>query len=122
MRKPPTNHNGGSREVFPRAVGHGLMDLRAIRLEIEEAETVAEGAGTPTAERKRWRNYRDHLERALDVRIELLDRAAQSHDRIISKAPTAFCRAYEPNDPSVAELRMACSGRCHECQAAEVAA
>jgi len=101
--------------IFPRAVSDGLLDLRALRLEIEEAEELAEAPGTPTAERRRWREYRDLLERALDVRIDLLDRSAISHDRAVGQTPTALCRKYEAHDPSHRELMALCGGKCEQC-------
>ena len=116
MRKTPLTHNGGAKVIFPRAVSDGLLDLRALRLEIEEAEELAEQTGTPTAERRRWREYRDLLERALDVRIDLLDRSAISHDRAIGQTPTALCRKYEPHDPSHRELMALCGGQCEVCR------
>lgn len=115
-RKPPVNHNGGRKQIFPRAVSDGLLDLRALRLEIEEAESLAELATTPPSERRRWREYRDHLERALDVRIDLLDRTAMSHDRAIGQTPTELCRRYEAHDPSHRELMALCGGNCGDCR------
>jgi len=47
---------------------------------------------------------RDLLEQALDVRIELLQRATESHERAISGQVMPMCRQYEACDPSHREL------------------
>lgn len=85
---------GGKKPIFPRAVGHALLDLRALRLEIEEAQALARDPAIPRGERQRWLDYSDRLEGALDVRIDLLDRTTQSHDKAIAAHPGPLCRAY----------------------------
>ena len=95
---------GGAKVIFPRAVGDGLLDLRTLRREIEEAETLAEDTKQTLSVRKLWRNYRDHLECALDARIDLLQRSVESHERAIAGRTTTMCRQYEACDPSCKEL------------------
>ena len=100
----PMSLNGGKTPTFPRHISDGLLDLRALRNEIEEAEGLSESASQPIAARRQWRAYRDHLECALDVRIELLQRSTESHERAISGQVMPMCRQYEACDPSHREL------------------
>ncbi len=107
----PMTLNGGAKEVFPRAVGNGLLDLRTLRAEIEEAETLAEDPRQSLAVRRHWRAYRDHLECALDARIDLLQHSVDSHERAISGRAVAMCREYERCDPSCKELDCLAAAR-----------
>lgn len=94
--------HGGARPVFPRHVDNGLLDLRALRHEIEEAEAMAEC--TSGVLRRQWTQYRDTLETALDVRLNILARDVRSHEQAISGQRTALCGRYDCTDPSCAEL------------------
>ena len=100
----PMSLNGGAKEVFPRAVSNGLLDLRALRQEIEKAEAIAEDVSQSLPVRRKWRSYRDLLEEALDVRIELMQRSTESHERAISGRRMPMCRQYDVCDPSHREL------------------
>lgn len=103
--------NGGAKPTFARAAGDGCLDLIALRQEIERAQAVGEAAGVSATDRREWREYRDGLEVALDARLKLLSRAAESHDRAISGKATELCREYEHGDPSFGQLcRVRCPG------------
>ena len=107
----PANLNGGAKEVFPRAVSNGLLDLRALRQEIEKAEAIAEDVSQSLPVRRKWRSYRDLLEEALDVRIELMQRSTESHERAISGRAMPTCRDYERCDPCVRVLHAMATER-----------
>ncbi len=107
----PVSLNGGAKPTFPRAIDDGLLDLRALRMEIEKAESIADDATQPITVRRRWRTYRDHLECALDVRIELLQHSADSHERAITGRATATCRDYERCDPCIRVLHAMAAER-----------
>ncbi len=104
-------NGGGNRPAFPRAVGDGLLDLRTLRREIEEAESLAEDTTQTLAVKRHWRAYRDHLECALDARIDLLQHSCESHERAISGKASTMCRQYEVCDPSCTELSCMASKR-----------
>ena len=112
----PMSLNGGAKQTFPRHISDGLLDLRSLRIEIEQAEGLAEDTAQTLAVRRRWRSYRDLLEEALDVRIELMQRSTESHERAISGRATLTCRRYEACDPThldlcvMAQKRIATSG------------
>jgi len=100
----PMSLNGGSKQAFPRHVGDGLLDLRALRSQIVSAASVASDTRQSLAVRRRWQAYRELLEHALDVRIELLQRSAESHEQAISGRIGSVCRQYEAHDPSHRQL------------------
>ena len=103
--------NGGAKVIFPRAVGDGLLDLRSLRQEIEEAQALADDAGQSLAVRRRWRNYSNLLEEALDVRIELMQTTVTSHERALAGCASSKCREYQVCDPSVKQLRCEAARR-----------
>jgi len=100
----PMSLNGGSKQAFPRHVSDGLLDLRALRSQIVGAARVARDARQSLPVRRRWQAYRELLEHALDVRIELLQRSAESHERAISGRVGLMCRRYEACDPTHRDL------------------
>lgn len=114
----PRALNGGKTQSFPRFVGEGLLDLRALRQEIETAEGLGERREVGAGERRRWVEYRDLLESALDVRIDLLGQSAQSHERAISGQRSSLCGVYECSEPSCSELRCLAAARRAEKAAA----
>jgi hypothetical protein len=120
----PNHANRGWKPVYPHQVRNGLLDVKAIRREeeglqkIEELHTAAGHVKAAKAARKAW----NLAEKLLDARLALMDAEAESHEMAIRGSETDLCRRYDLHDPSAAQLRMACSGRCQECQAGEVAA
>ena len=117
----PMSLNGGAKVIFPRAVGDGLLDLRSLRQEIEEAETLADDVRQSTSVRRRWRAYRVLLEQALDVRIELMQTTVTSHERALAGCASAKCREYEKCDPSVKQLHCEAARRLQMKRARAVA-
>ena len=107
----PMSLNGGAKPTFPRHINDGLLDLRSLRIEIEQAETLAEDAAQSLPVRRRWRTYRDLLEEALDVRIELMQTTVTSHERALAGCPSSKCREYENCDPSVKQLHCEAARR-----------
>ncbi len=95
--------NGG-RPTFARYTANSAIDLKTLRQDVERAQAKARDANLPLADRRRWLRYSDLVESALDIRIELLQRSAVSHESAISGNRTTLCGSYECNDPSCREL------------------
>lgn len=106
----PKNHHprhAGAKPLFTRHVSNGLFDLRAIRKEIEKAQEIGERPGANHKARVAWRRYRDLMEGALDVRIDLLDADVDSHEKAIDGAGCpVLCRAGVQTNPSSLVLRQ----------------
>lgn len=96
--------NGGAKVAFARAMGNGVLDLKSLRAEIETAQALARDKRHTPAIRQRWDTYGNTLEKALDIRIELLGKSAESHDRAISGQALPLCREYCHSDPSHRQL------------------
>lgn len=106
MPKTNTPRKAGAKPLFTRHVSNSLLSLKSLRLDIEQAEEMAESAGASHKARVAWRNYRDHIERALDVRIDLLDADVASHEKAVADAGCpVLCRVGTQTDPSRHELR-----------------
>lgn len=105
---PKTNHprHGGAKPLFTTHVRDGLIDLRVLRADVERAEQMAEAPGTRAGLRQVWTRYRDLVEAAIDVRIDLIVADVDSHERAIDEAGCpALCRAGVQTDPTRGELR-----------------
>jgi len=85
-------------------MGDCLLDLLALRRDIELAQARARTRGITRTERAQWIEYSDLLESALDIRIRLSSRDAASHERALEGVATTMCRQYTRTDPSFASL------------------
>jgi hypothetical protein len=91
----PQAINGGKVVTFARHASDAAADLRVLRRDVENTQALARNRQLPVADRRR---------QALDVRIELLQRSALSHEQAISGNRTPLCGSYECQDPSCTEL------------------